>query len=66
MKLIIEFQNIDVMSIVKKYQQNKHEQYENSDCFGKLKKRIYGAGIAVAEFAVKELSARKPEIIIER
>lgn len=63
MKLIIEFQNIDVTLIVKKYQQNKQEQYENSDRFGNLKKRIFDAGIAVAEFAVKELLARKPEII---
>lgn len=48
MKLIISFQNIDITSIVKKYQQNKQEQYENSDRFGNLKKRIFDAGIAVA------------------
>lgn len=60
---MIDFQNIDITSIVKKDQQNKQELNEGSARFSDLKRRIFGAGIKIAEYAVKELLARKPEIV---
>ncbi|MCH5317450.1 MAG: hypothetical protein J1E05_05685 [Eubacterium sp.] len=63
MKIIIKFEDVDISSIVKTYQKDKQEELEGSSRFGSLKKQLFGAGMAFAEFAAKELLEKKPEVI---